>query len=153
MSAEMVAAGASAISGVLGYKGNMAAAKQAKATADYEAQVLKNEAILLERAKVDEERVLRQNAERLIATQNVATAASGIQMSGSALQATADAYFNTELDALRIQYASDIEQTKSVSDQMLVRAEGRARAAAKRTDAYASLLGGTYQSASVLREA
>ena len=97
-----IAAGASAASGFLGFKGNQAAAKAARQTAEYNAKVAENEAILLQRAKVDEEKNLREASRRLVSAQRVATAASGIQMSGSPLQALADTYFNTEMDALRI---------------------------------------------------
>ena len=96
------------IGAVLGYKGNQAAAKAARQTAEFNAQVAENEAIILQRRKVDEEANMRKQSDRLIATQRVATAASGVQMSGSALNALADSYFNTEMDALRIQYAADI---------------------------------------------
>ena len=145
-----VAAGLSVLSGVMGFKGNMAQAKTIEATSAYEEQVVKNEAILLQRAKINEENILRQNSERLASTQRATTAASGIEMSGSPMQALADTYFNTELDALRIQYASDIEQTKAKADRQLILTEGRARAAAKRTDSYASLLSGAYQGSTML---
>ena len=98
-----VAAGLSVLSGVMGFKGNMAQAKTIEATSAYEEQVVKNEAILLQRAKINEENILRQNSERLASTQRATTAASGIEMSGSPMQALADTYFNTELDALRSQ--------------------------------------------------
>jgi len=84
MSAEL-AQGGSLLGGFLGFKGNQAAAKQAKATAEFNAQLAEQEAIVLGRQKVDQEANMRQSSERLIATANVATAASGIQMSGSAL--------------------------------------------------------------------
>lgn len=145
-----VAAGLSAASGVAGYKGNQAAAKAAQQTAEYNAKVAENEAIILRRAKVDEEANLRQNSERLVATQRVATAASGITMSGSPMQAIADAYFNTELDALRIQYAGDIEATAKAAEAGLARAEGRARSSALKTQSYQSLLQGGSQAAQLL---
>lgn len=63
-------------------------------------------------------------------------------MSGSALQALADTYFNREKDAARIQYASSIEQTQKASEANLARIEGRAQAAAFRTQGQISLLGG-----------
>ena len=74
-------------SGFLRYKGNMAAARAAKQTAEYNAQVEENEAILLQRAKIDEENNLRKQSERLVGTQRVATATSGITMSGSPMLA------------------------------------------------------------------
>ena len=134
------AAAATAASGFLGFKGNMAAAKAARQTAEYNAQVQENEAILLQRAKIAEENQLRKQAARLEGTQRVATAKSGITMSGSPMQALADTYFNTEFDALKIQYASSIEQTQKVSAATLLRAEGAARSSALKTRAYQSLL-------------
>lgn len=145
-----VAAGLSAASGVAGYKGNQAAAKAAQQTAEYNAKVAENEAIILRRAKVDDEANLREQSKRLVGQQRVATAASGIQMSGSPMQAIADAYFSTELDALRIQYAGDIEATAKAAEAGLARAEGRARAAGYRTQSYQSLLQGGSQAAQLL---
>ena len=136
----ILAAAAVGASGFLGFKGNMAAAKAARQTAEYNAQVQENEAILLQRAKIAEENQLRKQAARLEGTQRVATAKSGITMSGSPMQALADTYFNTEFDALKIQYASSIEQTQKVSAATLLRAEGAARSSALKTRAYQSLL-------------
>ena len=84
----------------------------------------------MQRAKIDEENNLRKQSERLVGTQRVATATSGITMSGSPMLALADAYFNTEKDALRIQYASDIEQTRQIAAATLLRTEGAARSRA-----------------------
>jgi len=127
-------------SGLLSFQGNQAAAKAARQTAEYNAKVAEQEAVLLARVKRDEERQLRRQSERLIGQQRVATAASGITMSGSPLQALADTYFATEKDALRIQYASEVEQTRAIADATLTRAEGRARSSAMKTQAYSSLL-------------
>ena len=120
----VIAAGASAVSGFLGYKGNQAAAKAARQTAEYNAKVRENEAVLVARQKVEEEANLRRQSKRLVSTQRVATAASGIEMSGSPLQALADTYFNTEMDALKIQYAADVAATAAEAEATLARAEG-----------------------------
>lgn len=145
-----VAAGLSAASGVAGYKGNQAAAKAAQQTAEYNAKVAENEAILARRSAIENEANLRQQSDRLVSSQRVATAASGIQMAGSPMQAMADAYFNTEMDALKIQYAGDIEQTAKVSEAALARAEGRARATGYKMQSYQSLLQGGSQAAQLL---
>jgi len=137
-----IAAAASVASGVMGFKANRQAAKFAEQTAEYNAKLEENELVLLQREKVDQERKLRQQSDRLVGTQRVATAKSGVQMSGSALQALADTYFNTEMDALRIQYASDIDKTRAEANAALTRAEGKARGAAFRTRAYQSLIEG-----------
>jgi len=129
-------------SSILGFKGNQAAAKQAEAVGKFNEQVAKNEAVILRRAKVREESNLRKASERTIATQRVATAASGIEMSGSALEALADSYFNTEMDALDIRYAANIEETAKKSQAALARAEGRAKKQAYQLASYQSLLEG-----------
>jgi hypothetical protein len=61
-------------------------------------------------------------------------------MSGSALEALADSYFNTEMDALDIRYAADIEETSKKSQAALSRAEGRAKKQAYQLASYQSLL-------------
>lgn len=127
-------------SGFLGFKANQAQAKALRQVADYEAEVSRQEAKLLARRKAEEESRLRQQSERLVSTQRVATAASGITMSGSPYLALRDAYFNTEKDALMIQFASEIEQVKAKQDQALTLAQGRARSTAAKTNAYRSLL-------------
>jgi hypothetical protein len=144
------AAGATAVSGLLGFKGNQSAARAAQQTAEYNARVAENEAEILRRRKVDEERILRVNGERIAAQQRVAAAASGVQMSGSPLQALFDTYQGIENDALRIQYAGDIEQTAKAAEAGLRRAEGSAQSAALKTQAYTTLLGSAAQSATML---
>lgn len=135
---------------IVGYKQQQAAAKQAKIIGEYNAKVAENEAVILRRQKVDEEASLRQNSERLVSTQRVATAASGITMSGSPMQAMADAYFNTEMDALRIQYAGDIAEAAKISEANLARAGGQARATAYKMQSYQTLLEGAQKTASSL---
>jgi len=149
MEASTMAQGGSLLGGFLGFKGNQAAAKQAKATAEFNAQVAENEAILLARRKVSEESNMRKTSERQVGTQRVATAASGVETSGSPLQALADSYFNTEMDALNIQYASDVEQAAKASEAALTRATGRAKASAYKLASYQSLLAGGTQAATI----
>ena len=145
---EAIAVGGKILGGVMGMKGANQAANSARQIADYNAQVAENEAILLQREKTAEEANLRRQSERLVGTQTVAVAKSGIQMSGSALQALADTYFSRERDAARIQYASSVQQVQKQSEAALTRAEGEARAAAFRTQGKISLLGGFTDAAS-----
>ena len=146
---EAVGQAASALGSVFSFKGNMNAARNAKAVGDYNARVAENEAVLLRSAKVEQEANLRQNAERVVSAQRVTTAKSGIQMSGSPLQALADSYFNTELDAATVQYASSVEQARKQAEANLSRLEGRARGSALRTAAIVSLLEGGQQAATI----
>lgn len=144
------AAGASALAGIMGYKGNMAAAKSAKAVGEYNAALAENEAVILARAKRDEEEALRRQSDRLVGTQTAMVAASGVQMTGTPLQVLADTYFSTEMDAAMIRYAGDIEQVQKQSEAALARTEGGARAAALKYQAYGSLLTGAQQSATLM---
>ena len=137
-----LAVGGQVLGGIMGSKGNQAAARAAEQVAEYNAQVVEREAELLQRQKREEEATLRRQSDRLISTQRVATAKSGVQMSGSPLQALADAYINTEKDAARIQYASSIQQMQKESEATLSRLEGQATAQALRIQGQQSLLGG-----------
>lgn len=141
MEPTTIMAAASVAQGVMGFKGNRAAAKQAQQVAEYNAQVQENELILTQRARRDQEAALRKQSERLIGLQRVATAKSGVRMSGSALQALADTYFSTERDAQRIQYAASVEQTQAASQAAMSRIAGKAQASAYNTAAFGSLLG------------
>jgi hypothetical protein len=132
----------SAIGTVTSFLGQQKASRAAEAVSEYNAKVAAEEAVLLQRAKTAQEANLRRRAERLRSTQRVATAASGIEMSGSPMQAMADTYFSLEKDVAMLQYASTIEQTAKQAEIDLTRLQGRAGASAQRINAYSSLLGG-----------
>lgn len=137
-----IATASAVASSFLGFKGNQASARAAEQTAEYNAKLRENEAVLLQRAKTEQEASLRRANDRLTASQTVATAKSGIEMSGSPYLALADSYFAMERDALRIQYASDIEQANAMAEAAMSRATGAARASGFRTASYVSLLDG-----------
>lgn len=137
-----MAAAASTASAVLGFKGNQASARAAQKTAEYNATLAENEAVLLQRQKTDQELNLRRANDRLTAQQTALTANSGVEMSGSPYLALAESVFGMERDALRIQYASDIDQANKMAEAAMSRATGNARAASFRTASYVSLLNG-----------
>jgi hypothetical protein len=141
MEPTTIMAAASVAQGVMGFKGNRAAAKQAQQVAEYNAQVQENELILTQRARREQEAVLRSEAHRLMGTQRVMTAASGIQMPGSPMQALADTYFSMERDAQRVQYASSVEAAQSTAAAAMSRLNGQAQAAAFRAASLGSILG------------
>ena len=140
-----IAAGAAVASGIMGYKGNRAAARQARLIADYNAQVEENNLVILQRARRDQELQVRQQGERLIGAQRVAVGASGIQERGTPLDVYANAYFGIERDAARIQYASSVDEVRAVAASRKEIMEGGARAASYEYAAMGSLLGGTTQ--------
>lgn len=140
--------GSAIAGGVMSYKGQRAAGKAAAQAAEHNRQVAENEAVLLARQKREEESRIRRQHRQLAGAQLVTSAASGIVMSGSALDAMADSYFSMEKDAAMIQYASTIEQTKSISDQAMMSFEGEVAQRTANINAMSSLLGGVSTAAS-----
>lgn len=141
MEPTTIMAAASVAQGVMGFKGNRAAARSAEQVAEYNAQVQENQIVLLQRARRGQERSLRQNSDRLRATQRVATAASAIRLSGSPLEALKDTYLNTEIDAARIAYAGSIEEANALSNAAITRLSGKAQASSFNTAALGSAIG------------
>lgn len=150
MSYMAVAAGASAISGMMGYKGNMASAKAARQVGEYNAILAEQERDLLVRQKTQQESNMRKNSNSLAGAQRTAVSASGVQIAGSPLDALADTFFNTELDALNIRFARDIDELNKTSEAALARASASARSSAYQTQAYGTLLSGGSRSAQLL---
>jgi hypothetical protein len=133
---------------VLGYKGNMASAKAARQMGEYNAKVAENEQVLLQRATRQKEANLRKQSERLVGSQRVATAKSGIQMSGSPMQALANTFFNTEMDAINIRYAGSLEEASKINEAAMARASASARSQQYKTAAYRTVLQAAEKAAS-----
>ena len=148
MNYAAIAAGASVASGIMGFKGNRSAARQAELISEYNAQVEENNLVILQRARRDQELNIRQQGARLISAQRVAVGASGIQERGTPLNIYANAYFGIERDAARVQYASSIDEVRATTAARKEIMEGRARASSYQVAAMGSLLGGTTQAIS-----
>lgn len=148
--ADPITAGATMLGGVMSFKGNQAQAKQAQAIAEYNAKVAENEKIVLAEVKADEEASLRKQSERLVGTQRVMTAASGVQMTGSPMTIAADTFFATQMDALNIQQASSREQTMKTQEAAMTRLEGRAKASGLKYQSYASLINSGSKAATLM---
>ena len=145
-----VAAAGSVLGGVMNFKGQQAQAKQVQQIAEYNAQVAEQEKVALAEVKAQEEVSLRKNAERLVGTQRVMTAASGVQMAGSTLNALKDTFFAKELDALSIQQASSREQAMKTQEAAMTRLEGRAKASGLKYQSYASLVNSGSKAATLM---
>ena len=145
-----IAAGATVLGGVMSFKGQQAQAKQVQQIAEYNAQVAEQEKVVLAEVKAQEEVSLRKNAERLVGTQRVMTAASGVQMAGSTLNALKDTFFAKELDALSIQQASSREQAMKTQEAAMTRLEGRAKASGLKYQSYASLVNSGSKAATLM---
>ena len=145
-----IAAGATAVSGMMGYKGNMASAKAARGIGEFNATLAEQERDLLLRHFTQQESNMRKNSNRLAGAQRTAVSASGVQIAGSPLNTLADTFFNTELDALNIRFARDIDELNKTSEAALARASASARSSAFKTQAYSTLLSGGSRSAQLL---
>ena len=145
-----LAVGGTLIGGTMSFKGKQAEAKQAQKIAEYNAQVAEQEKKVLAEVKRDEEASLRGQSARLVSTQRVMTAASGVQMKGSPMDVVANTYFATEMDALTIQQASSREQAMKTQEAAMTRLEGRAKASGLKYQSYASLINSGTKAATLM---
>jgi hypothetical protein len=137
-----VATAAVVTAGVMSASAQRAAGKQAGLNAEYDAQVAENEKILLARNAKKEEKRLRQGSERLISSQRVAAAKSGVVTgTGSNLLALRDAYMGTEMDLIELRFASSVQQQNKTAQAAMIRLGGKARKSAANYQSYATLLG------------
>jgi len=148
--ADPITAGATMLGGVMNFKGNQAQAKQIQAIAERNAQAAEEEKKVLAEVKADQEVSLRKQSERLVGTQRVMTAASGVQMTGSPMTIAADTFFATQLDALNIQQASSREQAMKTDEAAMTRLEGRAKASGAKYQSYASLINSGSKAATLM---
>tara|TARA_R110000803_G_scaffold54858_1_gene111727 strand:- start:13 stop:522 length:510 start_codon:yes stop_codon:yes gene_type:complete len=137
-----VATAAVVTAGVMTASAQKAAGTQAGLNAEYDAQVAENEKILLARNAKKEEKRLRQGSERLISSQRVAAAKSGVVTgTGSNLLALRDAYMGTEMDLIELRFASSVQQQNKTAQAAMIRLGGKARKSAANYQSYATLLG------------
>ena len=132
------------------FKGKQAEAKQVQKIAEYNAQVAEQEKVVLAEIKRDEEASLRKQSERLVSTQRVMTAGSGVQMTGSPMNIAAETFFATQMDALNIQQASNREQAMKTQEAAMTRLEGRAKASGLKYQSYASLIQNAEKAATLM---
>lgn len=137
-----IAAGASMLQGIVGYKGGRQAARYAQQVAERDAQIARNEATLLDRAKRDEEARARKLGEITKGTAAVAVATSGVQFAGQTLAALGDIYFSIEDTATRIRYAGSIEQARKEAEVESLLLSGEAKRQQYKQAAIGSLIGG-----------
>ena len=145
-----MAAVGTAVGGTMSFKGKQAEAKQIQAIAERNAQAAEEEKKVLAEVKAEQEVNLRKQSERLVGTQRVMTAASGVQMTGSPMTIAADTFFATQIDALNIQQASSREQAMKTQEAAMTRLEGRAKASGLKYQSYASLINSGSKAATLM---
>ena len=83
-----------------------------------------------------------QRMRRLNATQRPAYAASGVNLSGTALDLMEDSTTQGEMDRLAILYGGDVQAIQSRNEAELNRFQGKQAASAGTSAAFGTLLGG-----------
>jgi hypothetical protein len=146
------AVGASMLQGIVGYKGGRQAARYARQVAERDAEIARNEATLLDRAKRDEETRARKLGEQTKGAAAVAVAASGVQLAGQTLAALSNIYFSVEDTATRIRYAGSIEQARKEAEVESILLSGEARRAGYQQAAIGSLISGTTKATTTYQE-
>ena len=130
------------VTGVMNASAQRAAGKQYSLNAEYNAKVVENEKILLARNAKKEEKRLRQGSEKLVSSQRVAAAKSGVVTgTGSNLLVLRDAYMGTEMDMIELRFASDTQQLNKAAQAAMIRLGGKAKKSAANYQSYATLLG------------
>lgn len=122
--------------------GQYQAGKAQEAAYNYNAQVQEQNAKVAQQKAAYEADKQAQRIRRLNATQRAAYAASGINLSGSALDLMEDSTTQGEMDRLAILYGGDVEAANARNEATLSRFQGKAAAAAGTSAAFGTLLGG-----------
>ncbi len=125
--------------------GQYQAGKAEQAALNYNAQVAERNAKIAEDKANYEADLQKQKVRRAIGSQRAIQLASGYLMEGSALDLQEDTVVQGELDRLAILYGGDIEAANFKSEAELSRMRGSAAAAAGRTAAFGTVLGGVAQ--------
>jgi len=125
--------------------GQYQAGKAEQSALNYNAQVAERNAQIAQDKANYEADLQSQKVRRAIGSQRAAQLASGYLMEGSALDLQEDTVVQGELDRLAILYGGNIEAENYKSEAELSRMRGSAAAAAGRTAAFGTVLGGVAQ--------
>jgi hypothetical protein len=129
----LVAGGLQALSAI--QQGN-----QAQAAANYNAQVLENQAQTERNQATVRQEAQRREARQVIGQQLAATSESGAGLSGSNLDLLTESLRNSELDALNIRYQSELNAQGLQQQAGLERFQGKQAKYQSRMSAAGSLL-------------
>lgn len=109
MAAAAVVGGLSLVGGVLGAAGAEQEADARSAAANYNASIANQNADLSLQQATEQERQQREYAYQALGNERASYGASGVSMSGSALDVLQESARNAELDALNIRHAGQVK--------------------------------------------
>lgn len=138
----IAAVAASAVGAGVSFYGQQQQAKAAEATADYNAQLARNQAAHeTEAAAENARRKARENA-RIIGLQREAIAASGMASTGTPLALLGETVMSLERDLLDIGFDAASRGNALRSQAAMTEWEGKGTASAMRTAAWGGLVSG-----------
>lgn len=116
--------------------------KSQKAMADYNADVAKAEAAQLDKAGSVAAKEIRDNKRRILSSQNVAYAKSGVQSAGTPLLVEINTAADEEYNAMMTSYNYGVKSSQALSSSRLSRMTGRSASRAGVLGAGSSLFSG-----------
>lgn len=132
----------SAVGTAISAVGSISSGIAQKNAADYNAALSERDAKQAELAAAVDAANQRREGARMIAAQRAGFAASGVKLTGSALEVLSTSAETAELDALNIEYAGKEKATASRADAAASRFQGQAAETAGYFGAAATALGG-----------
>ena len=149
--AALIAAGATIIGSGISAIGSLRQGAAASSAADFEAQVLQQQAEREQRISASEERDFRREQSRLFAARRAALGASGVELaSGSPLLAAGDFAAEVDRQAQRIREGGETRATRLSQQAALTRSRGASQRSAGLFGAGSSLLSGIGRTAMIL---
>lgn len=141
--AMIAMAAAAAVSAI----GQIEAGRNAKKASEYNAQVAEARGRQVKQAAAFNEQRQRDQADKVVSTQQAAFGRSGVQMVGSPLLVVSDTAAEAELDALAIRYSGSVEEANAKRQAAADRLQGKIAQQSSYYGAATSLLGGASRAA------
>lgn len=133
-----IAAAGTAIAAV----GAVAQGQAAGAAADYNAQLVEQNAILARKKSAEEERRFRIQTARQLGSMRAAYARAGVTMEGTPMDVLAESAYTAELDALTIREGGRATAAALANEAKIARLQGRSQETGSYYSAASELLGG-----------
>mgnify|MGYP000855960130 CR=1 FL=1 len=122
--------------------GSLQQGEAGKAAADYNSQVAEENAVTARQQAKEQARRESISSEKLLGQMRAGYGASGVTMSGSAMDVLQESAANAELDRLTTLYAGDVKATAYKNESRLEKFKGNQAQTAGQIGAAAALLDG-----------
>lgn len=140
-----------AVSAAVGAGGAVYSADASRRTANYNADVMAQEALAAKDKAAYDEKMHREHVKKVLSTQRALYGDTGLSNEGTSLMVMEESVKQGEMDALVIKYGGDIAAAKARSQGNLFRMQGRQSQTAGYIGAGSTLLGGLSQAAGMYK--